>query len=103
MSIQSHPVSPLIGERRPSPRQTLCKWFDTADDAAPLDPAGANQIAWLRAEPAAMFVFRRFLSGVPWTERQALRSRGEDYRGHQRHTAIFFPWFPRGSAPGVAR
>lgn len=55
------------------------------------------------AGPVTMFVFLRFLSGVPWTERQALRSRGEDYRDYQRRTAAFFPWFPRRSDPGVTR
>jgi steroid 5-alpha reductase family enzyme len=37
------------------------------------------------------------VTGIPWTERQALASRGEDYREYQRTTNAFFPWFPRGS------
>ncbi len=36
------------------------------------------------------------VTGIPWVERQALASRGEDYREYQRTTNAFFPWFPRG-------
>lgn len=52
-------------------------------------------LAWLG--PLTMWLFLRFLSGVPWTEAQALRSRGEDYRDYQRTTPMLFPWFPRRS------
>jgi steroid 5-alpha reductase family enzyme len=54
-------------------------------------------LAWLG--PLLMWLFLRFLSGVPWTEAQALRSRGEDYRDYQRRTPMLFPWFPRHSDP----
>jgi steroid 5-alpha reductase family enzyme len=37
------------------------------------------------------------VTGIPWVERQALASRGEDYREYQRTTNAFFPWFPRDS------
>jgi steroid 5-alpha reductase family enzyme len=46
-----------------------------------------------------MFVLVRFLSGVPFTELQALKSRGDDYRRYQRETNAFFPWFPRQISP----
>jgi len=49
-------------------------------------------LAW--SGPLLMYVFLRYLSGVPFTEKQALRSRGEDYRSYQRSTSMFFPWFP---------
>lgn len=49
--------------------------------------------------PASMFVLIRFVSGVPWSERQSLRSRGDDYRAYQRETNCFFPWWPRAAAP----
>lgn len=45
--------------------------------------------------PVLMFVFLRWLSGTPFTEAQALRSRGEDYRDYQRTTPMLFPWFPK--------
>lgn len=50
-------------------------------------------LAWLG--PLVMFVFLRWLSGIPWTEAQALRSRGEDYRAYQQSTPMLFPWFPK--------
>ncbi|HSK17180.1 MAG TPA: DUF1295 domain-containing protein [Gaiellaceae bacterium] len=36
-----------------------------------------------------------FVTGVPPSEEQALKSRGEDYRRYQRETSPFVPWFPR--------
>jgi steroid 5-alpha reductase family enzyme len=35
------------------------------------------------------------VTGIPWTERQALTSRGEEYRTYQRTTSSFIPWFPK--------
>lgn len=35
------------------------------------------------------------VTGIPWTERQALASRGEAYRAYQRTTSSFIPWFPK--------
>ena len=32
---------------------------------------------------------------VPHTEKQALKSRGDDYRDYQRTTSAFFPWRPK--------
>lgn len=50
-------------------------------------------LAW--AGPVVMYVFLRWISGIPYTEAQALRSRGEDYRRYQRATPMLIPWFPR--------
>lgn len=52
--------------------------------------------AWLTwLGPVLMFAFLYRISGIPWTEQQALRSRGEDYRRYQREVSEFFPWAPR--------
>jgi cyclopropane-fatty-acyl-phospholipid synthase len=32
---------------------------------------------------------------VPFTELQALKSRGDDYRRYQQETNVFVPWLPR--------
>ncbi len=48
--------------------------------------------------PAAMLLFLFRLTGIPYTERQALRSRGDAYRAYQRATSAFIPWAPRGDA-----
>ncbi len=41
-----------------------------------------------------MFVFLYRFTGIPYTEQQALRSRGEDYARYQRSTSAFFPLPP---------
>ena len=45
--------------------------------------------------PMLMLFFLFRLTGIPATEAQALRSKGEDYRQYQRTTSAFVPWFPR--------
>jgi steroid 5-alpha reductase family enzyme len=43
----------------------------------------------------AMFLFLTRVTGIPPTEVQALRSRGDAYREYQRTTNAFFPWAPK--------
>lgn len=50
-------------------------------------------LAW--SGPLVMYVFLRYLSGIPFTESHALESRGDDYRAYQRTTPMLFPWFPK--------
>ena len=45
--------------------------------------------------PALMLVSLRWITGIPFTEAQALRTRGDDYRDYQRTTSAFMPWFPK--------
>jgi steroid 5-alpha reductase family enzyme len=47
--------------------------------------------------PVLMFAFLYRVSGIPWTEAQSLRSRGDDYRRYQREVSAFFPFPPRRS------
>jgi steroid 5-alpha reductase family enzyme len=47
------------------------------------------------ASPALMLFFLFRVTGIPATEAQALRTKGEDYRQYQRTTSVFVPWFPR--------
>jgi steroid 5-alpha reductase family enzyme len=61
----------------------------------PLIAIGASQAGWLWCLPLAMFVFLWFVTGIPYTEKQALKSRGDDYRDYQRTTSAFFPWRPK--------
>jgi steroid 5-alpha reductase family enzyme len=51
------------------------------------------------AGPIAMLYLLFFVTGIPYTEKQALKSRGDDYRAYQKSTSAFFPWFPRKEAP----
>lgn len=70
-------------------------WF-----AYPLLAWGAPSwwLAW--SGPVVMYVFLRWLSGIPHTEAQALRTRGDAYRDYQRRTPMLLPWFPKRSLPG---
>jgi steroid 5-alpha reductase family enzyme len=47
--------------------------------------------------PALMLLLILFVTGVPPTEEQLLRSRGEAYRTYQRRTSAFFPRPPRSA------
>jgi steroid 5-alpha reductase family enzyme len=58
--------------------------------------AWGSPIGWLSlVGPALMLYLILFVTGVPYTEEQALKSRGDDYRAYQRSTSAFFPWFPK--------
>jgi steroid 5-alpha reductase family enzyme len=45
--------------------------------------------------PVLLLVLILFVTGIPPSEQQALRSRGEDYRRYQQETSVFVPWFPK--------
>ncbi len=45
--------------------------------------------------PALMLYFYLFVTGIPETEKQALKSRGRLYLEYQLSTSPFVPWFPR--------
>lgn len=47
--------------------------------------------------PVIMLYFLLKVTGVPLTEKQALRSRGEAYRRYQETTSAFFPMPPRAT------
>lgn len=48
--------------------------------------------------PLAMLYFITQVTGIPPTEAQAVRSRGDAYREYQRTTSPFFPWPPKQSS-----
>jgi steroid 5-alpha reductase family enzyme len=45
--------------------------------------------------PALILYFLLGVTGIPATEAQALRSRGNEYREYQHTTNAFVPWFPK--------
>lgn len=55
-------------------------------------PAQYGYLALIAPALILYFFFR--VSGIPATEEQAIRSRGEAYRKYQRSTSAFVPWFP---------
>ena len=65
-------------------------WF-----AYPLLATGSAYAGWVWLAPLAMLVFLIFVTGIPYTEQQALRSKGDDYRDYQRTTSAFIPWIPK--------
>lgn len=56
---------------------------------------GGALLTWVG--PAAMLLFLFRLTGIPYTEAQALRSRGEAYRRYQATVSVFIPWFRKGA------
>ena len=56
-------------------------------------PLGVVAMGW--------FIVR--VTGIPPTEAQALRSRGDAYRRYQRETSAFVPWPPRSDPAGGGR
>lgn len=58
--------------------------------------AVGSPLFWLSLSgPVVMYGFLRWISGIPFTEAQALRTRGDDYRRYQAETPLLFPWFPK--------
>ena len=56
----------------------------------------ASPWGWLGLiSPALILYFLLSVTGIPATEAQALRSRGNEYREYQRTTNSFVPWFPK--------
>jgi steroid 5-alpha reductase family enzyme len=55
---------------------------------------------WGLISPLLILYFLLRVTGIPATEEQALRSRGEEYREYQRTTSAFVPWFPKHTHPG---
>lgn len=64
-------------------------------------PATHGWISVLSPLLILFFLFR--ITGIPATEAQALRSRGELYREYQRTTSAFVPWFPKGQDQKIVR
>ena len=50
--------------------------------------------------PLLMFLFLYRVTGIPYTEKQALKTRGDDYRRYQAEVNAFFPWRPRRQRRG---
>lgn len=56
-------------------------------------PAPAGWIALLC--PLAILYLLLRVTGIPATEAQAIRSKGDAYRAYQQETSAFIPWFPK--------
>jgi steroid 5-alpha reductase family enzyme len=58
--------------------------------------APTSLLAWMGPPLMLLFLFR--LTGIPWTENQALKSRGDDYRAYQKQVSVFVPLPPKRKA-----
>jgi steroid 5-alpha reductase family enzyme len=58
--------------------------------------APADARVWV--SPVLMLWFLLRVTGIPATEAQALKSRGDAYRDYQKTVSMFVPWFPRRAA-----
>jgi steroid 5-alpha reductase family enzyme len=52
---------------------------------------------WGIASPLLILYFVLRVTGIPATEAQAIRTRGDEYRRYQQTTSAFVPWFPRSA------
>ncbi len=52
---------------------------------------------WGIVSPVLMLYFVLRVTGIPATEAQAIRTRGDEYRRYQQTTSAFVPWFPRSA------
>jgi len=50
--------------------------------------------------PASILFLLLRVTGIPLTEQQALRSKGDAYRRYQQTTSAFVPWFPKSEDRG---
>lgn len=64
-------------------------WF-----AYPILALGVGMYA-LWVYPVLMFLFLYYITGIPFSEQQALRNRGQNYVDYQQRTSIFIPWKPK--------
>jgi steroid 5-alpha reductase family enzyme len=48
--------------------------------------------------PAAILYLLLKVTGIPLTEAQAVRTKGEAYRAYQRRVSAFLPWWPKEAA-----
>ncbi len=58
--------------------------------------ACGSPFGWLGIlSPAIILYLLLRVTGIPLTEEQSVRSKGDAYREYQRTTSAFVPWFPR--------
>lgn len=56
---------------------------------------GSAFMAWSLLGPLVMYIFLRYISGIPPAEYSSLKRRGAAYAAYQKSTSPFFPWKPR--------
>ena len=54
---------------------------------------------WTFAIPTLLLVLLLFVTGIPYVEARAVKTRGEDYRRYQQETSVFVPLPVRSTSP----
>lgn len=55
----------------------------------------ASPAGWIGLlAPAMIIYFLLYVTGIPATEAQAVRSKGDEYLAYQREVSVLVPWFP---------
>ncbi len=78
----------------------FCEWLVWC--AYALLALGAPHGALGLLSPAIILFLLLKVSGIPPTEKQALRSRGAAYARYQNEVSVFFPWFPKPAAQAAS-
>lgn len=55
--------------------------------------AAGQYLLWVY--PLLMWAFLYYITGIPFSEQQALRHRGQNYRDYQQRTSMFIAWQPK--------
>lgn len=55
--------------------------------------ATGSYLLWIY--PVLMWLFLYYITGIPFSEQQALKNRGDNYRMYQQKTSMFIPWPPK--------
>lgn len=56
---------------------------------------GSTNLLWTIYAPLTILFLLLKVTGVPPSEAQSIKSRGELYKEYQRKTSVFVPWFPK--------
>jgi steroid 5-alpha reductase family enzyme len=56
---------------------------------------GTSEWIWSLLGPVVMYIFLRYLTGIPPAEYSSLKRRGAAYAHYQTTTSPFFPWKPK--------
>ena len=56
---------------------------------------GTSGLWWSVYAPLIILALLLKVTGVPPSEAQSLKSRGDAYREYQKNTSVFIPWFPK--------
>ncbi len=56
---------------------------------------GTSGLVWSIYAPLIILGLLLYVTGVPPSEAQSIKSRGDLYRKYQKTTSVFIPWFPK--------